>query len=142
MRSLAISTPTRLNAAVVLAYIASMETPAPWSAFRRNAARPAVAAFVALAAAGLIQLPPLALLWAGCAWIVHCRGATESMRWKVLAWLVCAVAGFALVVHMVSAHVFMGALSAIAAVTTLFVAFLPDAADLVANAQMTEPSEP
>jgi hypothetical protein len=142
MRSLAISTPTRLNAALVLTYIGSMETPAPWSAFRRNAARPAVAAFVAMAAAGLILLQPWALLWAGCAWIVHRRGATEAMRWKVLAWAVCTVAGFAMVVHMASAEVFLGALSVIAAVTTLFVAFLPDAADLVSNAQMTRPSEP
>ncbi len=120
-----------------------METPAPWSAFRRNAARPAVAAFVAMAAAGAIGLHPLAvLLWAACAWIVRRRGATETLRWKVLAWAVCAAAGFAMVVHMASGHVIMAALSAVAAFTTLFVAFLPDAGDLVANAQMTHPSEP
>lgn len=124
-----------------------METPVyPWSMFRRNAARPAVLAFVAMAAGGLVGLHPGAVLWAGCAWIVHRRGATEALQWKVLAWLVCALAGFAIVVHMASSDVteqlVMGALSAVAAFTTLFVAFLPDAADLVANAQMTEPSKP
>lgn len=119
-----------------------METPATWSTFRSNAARPAVAAFVAMAIAGLILLQPLAVLWAVCAVIVYRRGATEIMRWKVAAWMVCALAGFAMVVHMASANLFMGAVSAVAAVTTLFVAFLPDAADLIGNAQMTEPLEP
>ena len=124
-----------------------MEIPVhPWATFRRNAARPAVLAFVAMAVGGAAGLHPGAVLWAGCAWIVHRRGATEAMRWKVLAWLVSAMAGFAIVVHMASSdpleQMVMGALSAVAAFTTLFVAFLPDASDLVANAQMTRPSEP
>jgi len=124
-----------------------MEIPAhPWSMFRRAAARPAVLAFVAMAAGGAAGLHPGAVLWAACAWIVHRRGATEALQWKVLAWLVCALAGFAIVIHMASSdpaeQLVMGALSAVAAFTTLFVAFLPDAADLVANAQMTRPSKP
>ncbi len=118
----------------------------PWSIFRRNAAKPAVLAFVAMAAGGVIGLHPGAVLWAGCAWIVYRRSATEALQWKLLAWLVCASAGFAIVVHMASSdpteQLVMGALSAVAAFTTLFVAFLPDAADLVDNAQMTHPSEP
>lgn len=124
-----------------------MDTPAhAWSIFRRNAARPAVLAFIAMAVGGAVGLHPGAVLWAGCAWIVHRRGATEALQWKVLAWLVCALAGFAIVVHMASSdaieQLVMGALSAVAAFTTLFVAFLPDAGDLIGNAQMTRPSEP
>lgn len=123
-----------------------MDMPQPWPIFRRNAARPAVAAFVAMAVAGLVQLQPLALLWAGCALVVGRRGASEAMRWKILAWIACVLAGFAMGVHMASpdaAEQFvMGVLSAVAAFTTLFVAFLPDAADLIDNAQVTRPSEP
>lgn len=143
MKSLAISTPTRLNPASVQAYSRDMNAPVhAWPSFRRSAARPAAAAFVVMAVAGLVQMQPSALLWVVCAAVVHCRGTTEVIRWKVLAWVVCAVTGFAMVVHMAAAHVFIGALSAVAAVTTLFVAFLPDAADLVDNAQMTTPSKP
>lgn len=99
-----------------------------------------------MAAAGAAGLHPGAILWAACAWIVHRRGATEALHWKVLAWLVCAMSGFAIVVHMASSdpveQLVMGALSAVAAFTTLFVAFLPDGRDLIGNAQMTRPAEP
>ncbi|WP_443750046.1 hypothetical protein [Asticcacaulis solisilvae] len=119
-----------------------METLAPWSAFRRAAARPAVTALVAMAAGAAIGLNPWALLWAAGAWVVHRRAASETLRFKVLAWGLCAATGFAMVVHMVAGQMIMGGLSAVAAVTTLFVAFLPDAADLIDNAQMTRPSKP
>ncbi|MBW8735086.1 MAG: hypothetical protein JF571_12435 [Asticcacaulis sp.] len=87
-----------------------------------------------------------ALLWAVCTVIAGRRARSEAVHWKVLAWPACAAAGFALVVHMASPdpaeQLVMGALAAVAAFTMLFTAFLPDAADLVANVQMTRPSEP
>ncbi len=129
-----------------------------WTSLRRKAAAPCVAVAYALAALSLGRALGVwpAVDWSGRAlsvfaagfWlvavvIVRRRGATEAMTWKIAAWSACAVSVFAMVGHMMSPlpveQALMGGLSAVFAVTCLFVAFFPDAKDMAGNPRLTLP---
>ncbi|MGZ3306505.1 MAG: hypothetical protein ACXU8U_11655 [Asticcacaulis sp.] len=74
--------------------------------------------------------------------VTNCRPAL----WKRLTWAIPAVSGFAMTGHLLSPspveQALMGGACALVAVMSLFVAFSPDDADMIGNAQMTTPSEP
>jgi len=133
----------------------------PWTTTRKAWARPCIGALVALAAVqvalsfglawgrlagGLIY----ALVCLAAAWIVLERADLVRNRsplmWKILTWAVPAVSGFAMVGHMLFGskleQALLGGGCALVAVMSLFIAFSPDDADMVDNAQMTRSSEP
>jgi hypothetical protein len=136
-------------------------TAAHWTTTRKAWARPCIAALLALAAAqvALSFGPAVWRLAGGLAYVMACLGAAwtvleraELVRnrspliWKILTWAVPAVSGFAMVGHLLFGskleQALLGGGCGLVAVTSLFIAFSPDDADMVDNDQMTRPSEP
>ena len=132
-----------------------------WTTTRKRCVRLCVPAL------GVLIAAQAALSWgqgawrmvAGALYVVACLAAVwvlleraELMRnriplvWKILAWIVPAVSGFAMVGHLLLGskieQAVLGGGCAWVAVMSLFVAFSPDDADMVDNDQMTHPSEP
>jgi hypothetical protein len=144
------------------AYIRGMTSIAPdWTTTRKRSVRVCVPLLAALAAAQVTLSwgPALPRLVGGLAYALVCLGAiwvlleraelvrnTAPLRWKILTWAVCGAAAFAMVGHLLFGskleQALLGGGCAIVAVMTLFVAFSPDDADMIDNAQMTRPSEP
>ncbi len=133
----------------------------PWTTTRKAWARPCIAALLALAAAQVaLSFGPAVLRLAGglayalvclaAAWIVLERAEMVRNRsplmWKILTWAVPAVSGFAMVGHLLFGskleQALLGGGCALVAVMSLFIAFSPDDADMIDNAQITRPSEP
>ncbi len=139
-----------------------------WTAQRKSAAAPCAVIIMAVAMLQLalaIGLPFGSVMWGGAEailplglrllsivyalvcvgsrWIIVQRAASPSIVNKASGWAVCGLSGFAMVVHMespsVAEQIVMGTATAIIAVMSLFVAFLPDDADMVDNPRLTAP---
>ena len=144
------------------AYIDGMTSTAPdWGTTRKRCVRLCVPVLAVMVAAQTMLSwgrGPLRLV-AGLAYILACFASvwilferaqlvrnTAPLRWKILTWAVPAASGFAMVGHLlfgsVVEQVALGGGCALVAVMSLFIAFSPDDADMIDNAQMTHPSEP
>ncbi len=127
-----------------------------WSILRQRSGRIAAALFIVMAAvqAGIAGGVPLwqgsrilaagyAALCGVAALILIRRSTSEAMTWKITAWIVCAGTGLAIPAHLIAAaqteQMVMGALSSAAGAMALFTAFLPDAADMLANPRLSQP---
>ncbi len=132
-----------------------------WTTTRKRCVRLTVPLLVVLALGQLafsVGQPPVRLAL-GAAYILLCLAAiwvlleraemirnVSPLRWKILTWAVPALAGFAMVGHLLFGRpleqAILGGGCALVGILSLFVAFSPDDADMIDNDQMTRPSKP